>query len=213
MNDVKRLVVCLAVLTVVGGMTLQSDLSEGASSGAPPRVSDLRFEPAQPETGEEVKLFLKLNNAIRAELRWSVNDREVELTDYNGVDDHVVFKKSLKAGDTLKVSITPYSDMGDEGTSVEKTLTISNSPPLLKLLKQELKGLTYTARVEIEDPENKTVTLSLEGPEGMKIDQKGNIKWKMKRGTKGKFPIRVIAKDEEGAQAVLSYNVTIRRSP
>ncbi len=200
----------LALLVVVPGMPA-TDCRAESTRKTPPFVSDLRFEPERPETGEKIKLYLKLNNAIRAELRWSVNDKEVELTDYNGVQDHVVFDKELKGGDVLKVSVTPFNDMGDEGKTLEKKLKFRDSPPLLKLVGQELKGSTYTAKVEAKDPEDKPVKLSVEGPKGMQIDQEGNITWKMESGTQGKFPVKVTGTDEKGAQAVLTYSITIRR--
>ena len=210
--DISRtcIIVIFAVAIMCGGPCV--DLADAAAKHTPPSVSDIRFDPARPETGEKVKVFLKLHNAIRAELRWSVNGEEVSLADYDGVSDHVVFDNPLTSGDTLTVSITPFNDVGEEGKSVEKSVKCVNSPPLLKLLKQGLKGQTYTAKIEIEDPEEKPVEVSVEGPNGMTIDQKGNIKWKMRRGTQGKFPVKVIGKDEEGAQAVLTYTVRIRRS-
>lgn len=188
-----------------------SDCYAESARKAMPFVSDLRFEPERPETGEKVKVYLKLNNAIRAELRWSVNDQEVDLTDYDGVQDHVVFDKELKAGDVLKVSVTPFNEQGEEGKPLEKKLQVRDSPPTLRLLRQELKGSTYTAKVEAKDPEEKPVKLSVEGPKGMEIDQEGNITWKMEQGTQGKFPIRIVGKDEKGAQAELSYTITIRK--
>jgi hypothetical protein len=208
-NAVQCLTV-LALLVVVFAMPA-ADCRAESNRKAPPSASELRFEPERPETGEKIKLYLKLNNAIRAELRWSVNDNEVELTDYNGVQDHVVFDKKLKGGDVLKVSVTPFNELGEEGKSLEKKLKFADSPPLLKLLDQNLKGSTYTAKVEAKDPEDKPVKLSIEGPKGIQIDQKGNITWKMASGTQGKFPIKVIGTDEKGAQAQLTYTITIRR--
>ena len=141
-----------------------------------------------------------------------MNDEEVELTDYDGVRDHVVFDKHLKAGDVLKVSVTPFNALGEEGKTLEKTLKLRDSPPLLKLLDQNLKGSVYTAKVEAKDPEDKPIKLKIEGPKGMEIDQEGNITWKMEGGTQGKFPVRITGTDEKGAQAVLSYTISIRRS-
>ncbi|MFH1112477.1 MAG: putative Ig domain-containing protein [Pseudomonadota bacterium] len=201
----------LALLVAVPGYQA-ADCRAESGKEAPPYLSDLRFDPERPETGEKIKLYLKLNNAVRAECRWSVNDEEVDFTDYNGVDDHVVFDKQLKAGDVLKVSVTPFNSEGDEGKTLEKTLKFRDSPPLLKLLDQNLKDSVYTAKVEAKDPEEKPVKLNIEGPKGMEIDQEGNITWKMESGTQGKFPVKITGTDEKGAQAVLSYTIGISRS-
>ncbi|MDQ7785238.1 MAG: putative Ig domain-containing protein [Desulfomonilaceae bacterium] len=200
----------LALMFFVSAVPV-NDCRADSDRTVPPSVSDLRFEPERPETGEKIKLFLKLSNAIRAELRWSVNDQEVELTDYDGVSDHVVFDKELKAGDILTVSVTPFNSLGEEGKALEKKLEFHDSPPLLKLVGQDLKGSVYTAKVEAKDPEGESVKLEVEGPKGMEIDQEGNITWKMESGTQGKFPIKVTGTDEKGAQAVLTYSITIRR--
>lgn len=207
----KTAILVFFCIVIISGVPCP-DRADADAKRTPPSVSDIRFDPSRPETGDKIKLFLKLHNAVRAELRWAVNDEEVELSDYDGVSDHVVFEKPLKSGDTLTVSITPFNDLGEKGKAVEKSLKCINSPPILKLAKQNLKGQTYMAKIEIEDPEEKPVELTVEGPEGMTIDQKGNIKWKMKRDTQGKFPVKVTGKDEEGARAVLTYTVRIRRS-
>jgi hypothetical protein len=84
--------------------------------------------------------------------------------------------------------------------------------PNLRLLKQEISGSNYIAKVQATDPEEGPVTLSLEGPPGMHIDQKGNVSWNIGTQTSGNFQIKISAKDQEGGTAVLTYSIQIGRS-
>ena len=72
----------------------------------------------------------------------------------------------------------------------------------------------YKARVKAVDPEGGPVTLTLlEGPQGMAMDEQGNITWKLAKGVSGSFPVKVSAKDEQGAEEILSYSIRIRKQP
>jgi hypothetical protein len=157
-------------------------------------------------------LYITLKNAVRAELKWKVDDGDEQLMDYDGVSGYVKFDKTFKAGDTLNVSVTPFTGTGESGKTVTKSLKIYNSPPILKLASQDIKGQTYEAKIDVIDPEKGKVTLQVDGPQGMTIDDNGNIIWRIKRGVQGNFRVKVTARDEQGAQAVLTYAVRIRQS-
>jgi len=178
----------------------------------PARITDLKLIPERPETGARLKAFIKMAGAVRAEVRWSLNGEEVELIDYDGLSEHVDFTKPIKAGDKIEVAITPFDMTQAAGTAVSKEIVCLNAPPNLRLVKQEMVGYNYKAHVEAKDPENSPVTLSIEGPPGMRIDQKGNIAWDIGTQTTGQFQVKILAKDREGAQAILSYSIQIGRS-
>ena len=182
----------------------------GADDTAP-QASNLRFEPTRPMTGDRVKLYFTLKNAIRAEVRWTVNEDEEELQDYDGTSGFVEYEQPLKAGDTLKASVTPFTGMGEAGKPAVKTVTFSNAPPTLKLERQGIKDGKYEAKIDVNDPEKGKITLKVEGPEGMVISDDGKITWPIKRGVSGNFQVKVTAKDEEGAEAVLTYAIRIRQ--
>lgn len=199
--------VCVVLAVVaLSAMLLPADC---VSREPVPEVKDLRFEPARPISGDKVKLYIKMENAIRAEVRWAVNDGDEHLTDYDGVGDSVELNKSLKSGDTLKAVVTPFDGMANPGKAVTKSVKCFNSPPVLKLAGQKLDGYTYKAKIDVNDPEKGKVTLTVEGPDGMQIDPEGNVTWRLRKDTEGDFPIKVVAKDEEGAEAVLTYSIRI----
>lgn len=177
-----------------------------------PGISDLKLDPENPETGADLKVNFKLKEpAVRADVKWFVNDSEVGPGKYDGVSTRAELGQPIKEGDKVKVEITPFDGGGTEGAVASKEITIRNAPPDLELIDQKLDGQTYKARVAAKDPEGGGVTLDLQGPEGMKIDQKGNITWKLTSSTVGKFDIKVTAKDEKGAETVLTYSLGIRR--
>lgn len=185
--------------------------SEEEPAPEPARITDLRFDPERPETGAHLRVAIKMAGTVRAEVRWSLNGEEVELADYDGLSGFVDFTKPIKSGDKIEVSVTPFDFSQAPGPTASKEIVCGNAPPSLKLVKQELTGYNYHALVEAKDPENEPVVLSLEGPPGMRIDQKGNLNWNI--GTQsGHFQVKVTAKDQEGATAILSYSIEIGRS-
>ncbi len=199
-----------ALILVLAAMFFSVLDAYGAEDTAP-QASNLRFEPTRPLTGDRVKLYFTLKNAIRAEVRWTVNDDEEDLQDYDGISGFVEYDQPLKAGDTLKASVTPFTGMGEAGKPAVKTVTFYNSPPTLKLERQGIKDGKYEAKIEVNDPEKGKVALKVEGPEGMVISDDGKITWPIKRGVSGNFQVKVTAKDEEGAEAVLTYAIRIRQ--
>jgi hypothetical protein len=177
-----------------------------------PAITDVGFVPAEPETGAEVKVNFKLKEpAVRAEVKWFVNDAEVGPGKYDGVSTHAELGQPVKEGDKVKVEITPFDGGGTEGEVASKSVTVRNAPPEVELVDQKLEGQTYKAKVKATDPQGGQVTLDVHGPQGMKIDQKGNITWTLSSNTVGKFDVKVTAKNEKGAESVLTYSVGIRR--
>lgn len=180
---------------------------------ADPRVDVLKFVPELPQTGDNLKIKMRFaGGANRAEVRWVLNGEEVRQSDVYDYSPTADLDADIKSGDTIKVEVTPYADFGQKGHTITKTVVCQNAPPNLKLGGQDLQGETYVAKVDAEDPEGRGVTFTLrQGPDGMKIDGGGQIRWEMPKGTSGKFTVKVAAKDEEGGEAVLSYTFTIRR--
>ena len=196
-----------ATLAVWGSAVAQEETGQPGM----PTVAEASFDPSQPETGNKLKLRLKLNAAVRAEVKWSINGEEVERSDYDGQGEYVTLGKPIKADDRISVSVIPYNASAAPGAEVSRKVVCQNAPPLLRVASQNLVGDDYTAKIEVRDPENDPVTLSLQGPPGMQIDQKGTISWKIDRTTTGSFPIVVTGRDDKGGQGVLTYSIGIRR--
>jgi hypothetical protein len=200
---------CMVVAAAAAGEAAVAQ--DEATQPGVPFVSNASFDPPMPETGAKLKLHLKLESAARAEVRWSINGEEVETLDYDGLAGLVSLSKPIRAEDRIGVTVIPFDASGTPGTELKKTVVCGNAPPMLRVANQNLSGDTYTAKIEAKDPENDAVTLSLEGPPGMRIDQKGNVAWKIGPGTSGSFTVVVTGKDDKGGQGVLTYSIGIRR--
>lgn len=199
----------MAVLVVLLGVCAVSS----PGSAAEPRAGKLRFVPELPATGDSLKVKTSLTgSASRAEIRWYLNGDEVQQSDIDSFSTTAEFHHPIKAGDQIKVEVTPYDDYGKAGAVSSRSIVCQNAPPLLRLVRQDLDGEAYVAQVEAEDPEGRDVSFTLrQGPQGMKIDKSGHIRWQMPKDASGGFTVKVAAKDEDGGEAVLSYTFTVRR--
>lgn len=199
--------ISVVILTLVGGCLV------GASEGEVPRVKELKFSPERPETGDALKMRIALDgSALRAEVRTSKNEDELGTTYYDGLSEFLEVKNRFKAGDKVKVEVTPFDAQGASGVPVIRTVEIVNAPPTAKLMDQKMAANTYTARIEAKDPEGDPIVFSVkEGPSGLTVDQKGHVNWKLGETASGTFPISISVKDSHGAEVVLSYSLGIRR--
>jgi hypothetical protein len=203
-------VVVLGILLVLVGAT--GPVRAQGTQTSKPGVTDVVFDPAAPQSGDKLKVRMKLQNAVRAEVKWSLNGEDAGMSDYDGFADGVDFTGTLKTGDKVVARVTPFNEMAVAGAVVEKKVTCTKAPPSLKLVSQEVKGGVYRAKIDVIDQEKNSLTLSVEGPQGMKIEQDGNISWSMGNITSGKWPIKVVAKDPKGAEAVLTWTIGLRKA-
>ncbi|MBI5251601.1 MAG: hypothetical protein HY912_19085 [Desulfomonile tiedjei] len=199
-------------VSVVIGALLGCSLAAAAGEGVP-RVKEVKFYPDRPATGDALKLRIGLDgSALRAEVKISKNNDELETTYYDGFSEFLEIKNRFKAGDKVKAEVIPIDAAGSSGEPSIKSVEIANAPPTAKLVDQKITGNTYNARIEAKDPEGDTIVFSLkQGPSGLVIDQKGNLSWQIGETTAGTFPIAISVKDSHGAEVVLSYSVGLRR--
>ncbi len=199
----------LAVMAVL----VASSLLSSPVVAAEPRVGGIKFIPELPQTGDELKVTMRLySGGVRASIKWFLNDNELQESEIDRFTPSAQLNHPIRSGDKIKVEAIPFDEMGDKGKSVSRAVVCQNAPPHLKLARQDLQGETYVASVEAEDPEGGGVSFTLrEAPEGMTIDDNGNIRWTMPKNTTGSFKIKIAAKDEEGGEAILSYTFTVRR--
>jgi len=182
---------------------------------APPILfgkDSVNFHPAAPETGDKLRVRIKMSEeAASAEVRWSINGDHFDTVFYDGGAEPVELNKAIKSGDVIEVAVIPYDTSGIAGRPINKKVVCRKAPPTLKLAEQKIDGNVYRAKIEAQDPEDEPVFLTVTGPEGMVIDQKGAITWKFGEKTSGKFDVKVTAKDKAGGRAELSYSFRISR--
>ncbi|HMK36799.1 MAG TPA: putative Ig domain-containing protein [Desulfomonilaceae bacterium] len=200
---------CMSVVLLMLG----ADFVYAADAGSgPPKVAEASFEPTQPVTGVPVKLRIKLEGAaIRAEVKWSINDQEAENADYDGLGKPVELHKKATFGDKVTASVTPFDAIGSAGRVVTKEVTIGNAPPVVKVGDQKVTGNTYTVHIEATDPEGGPVTFNVnQGPEGLSIDPRGDVTWKISEAISGSFPVAIAVVDDKGAQTVANFTINLR---
>jgi hypothetical protein len=196
------------------GLFAQEPETQSPESAPPVFLSKdaVRFQPANPETGDKLALIIKMSEQIPSvEVRWSVNGDHFDTVHYDGSTESVELNKPIKSGDEIEVEVIPYDLSGTPGSPVKKKVVCRKAPPTLKLLRQKVDKDTYSAAVEAKDPEDQPLSLSLEGPPGMSIDNNGAITWKITESTTGKFDVKVTATDTAGGKAVLDYSFRISR--
>jgi hypothetical protein len=198
--------VLTAVLICIG-------LSPAYGQGGAPTVVDVKVDPEQPRTGDTVKIWFNLGEGVeRAEVRWSVNGEEVQTSDYLEAVRYVELDRPAKAGDKIVATVTPFDASGEAGKAIIRKIVCASAPPELQVVDQRIEKNAYKARIEARDPQGGAVSLILEqAPPGMKMDAKGSIEWALDRDTAGKFPVKVRAKGDKSGEAVLSFDVGIKR--
>ncbi len=205
----------LAIVLVCAGIPAALARGEAPEEhkAVKPTVVKVRIEPAQPRTGDKVKIYFNLGGgAERAEVKWSLNGKEVQLSDYIEAFKYVELNKTLKADDKVIAVITPFDANGVAGAKVVRRIVCASAPPELKVVDQRIEAGVYKATVEAKDPQGGHVSLTLEkGPPGMTMDPKGNITWPLGSDIAGRFPVKIEAKTEKSGQAILSFDVGIKR--
>jgi hypothetical protein len=215
-RNFKLFIIISFFLSPMGQTVLFAQTPTPESPGVGPPIlltkNSIKFHPAAPETGDKLTLQIKMNERVAsAEIRWSVNGDPLETVLYDGSAESVGLNKEIKSGDVIQAEVIPYDMVGAAGIPISKKVICRKAPPTMKLVEQKIDGNVYSAKVEAKDPEGEPLTLTVTGPQGMVIDQKGAISWKFSQTTSGKFDVKVTAKDKTGGRAELAYSFRISR--
>lgn len=181
-------------------------------ASAAPTIEQMKFDPEQPVTGETLKLVIKIGgDALRAEILWRINDNEVARSDYDGLIPSLKLDHKINVGDKISATATPFDAIGTAGKTETKSVTVENAPPTAKLSDQKIIGNVYSAKITATDPEGGPITYSVnQGPDGLAIDQHGNVNWRLLDSTSGNFPVIIGVKDEKNAETLLQFSIGIK---
>jgi hypothetical protein len=139
--------------------------------------------------------------------QWSINGEEVL-----GNDTPTLAGDQFRKGDRIDLTIIPFDAEGEGRPFRGVEFTIPNAPPSFVTTPPEtFKGTQYSYKPVAQDPDDDSVTYQLESaPEGMAIDpQSGQIEWAIGTEQMGEHRIRIVARDDEGTQAVQEYILTL----
>ncbi len=173
---------------------------------SPPEIEDAGFSPRIPRVNSVLQIKVKArdadNDIVSYSYEWSLNGN------FAGEEDYL--EATLKRGDNISISITPYD--GDEpGKPLVLKSSVYNSLPVFSESSPSFKGDTYEYHVSASDPDNDLLTYSLlESPDGMTIDpSKGLIKWKVSHEDEGLYEIKVLVNDNHGGKIIVPFTTRI----
>jgi len=139
--------------------------------------------------------------------RWTQNDQIVKEGEDNTVD--VV---GLTAKDPIQVEVIASDETHQGATSVRGQFLIANSlPTIVSQPPSAPTGGQYAYHVQATDPDGDALTYALESaPPGMTIDaQTGQINWVPASDTKGRYLVRIVAKDTQGGFASQEFELAL----
>jgi hypothetical protein len=187
--------------------------AEGSGLQERVRIEAIAFEPSVPVTGDRLRATVELDNPDGADVRlihrWKVNGETVSEAESDTLEH------PLRFGDFVELEVVPVTAAG-EGRRLSESISVANAPPFMKLTGQEVDGAsTYTAGLEVEDPEGDAVVLELrEGPEGMRLDPSmGRLIWPIPENVEGSFDVAVSGRDTHGGESLLRFQVKVSRMP
>lgn len=174
-----------------------------------PVIDSISIEPASPVTGDELRAVADVTTAVPGEqvklvYSWKIDSRVVQ----EGESD--TLHEPVKRGNVVGIEARVADG---QGGSVSNFVLVGNAAPAVKVAGQKIDADgNFEALIEGTDPEGDQITYVLRNaPAGMTIDPaSGVIHWSAGQQT-GVFSIEVLAKDEQGAETSLSYQVKISR--
>jgi hypothetical protein len=174
---------------------------------APPVIKAASLITESSEKGDILSVKVDVEDPdgdeVSLEYEWAVNGKSID--NYSDT-----LRMELKRGDKVTVTITP-SDGEDIGSSVKRTITIVNAPPIVQQEVQlNIINDTLTGQITASDPDGDSLTFVVQkGPEGLKVDKDGRIYWKLSENTEGVFPVEVKVSDGHGGETLFRFNITI----
>ncbi|HOV86589.1 MAG TPA: Ig domain-containing protein [Syntrophobacteraceae bacterium] len=188
--------------------------TEGPRGAAPTdslAIEEVSIEPAFPVTGESLSVVVKAKGLEGSftdlTYSWRINGQVVQESTSDKLE------KPVFRGDYVEVLVSPRVSAGSV-KPVTGCVVIANSAPNVQVQSQTMgSDGNYRAQLSALDPEKDPVTFSLKkGPPGMTIEATtGTIHWSPGADVKGSFPVEVSAVDSQGAEAILSYQIQVRR--
>jgi len=177
---------------------------------APPVIRRAFLLPMSPKKGDILRVDVEAEDpdgddfSIRYE--WSINGVSV------GTDSNTL-QADIKRGDNVVVKITPIDAQYAEGKTVERSVLIGNAPPVIE---GGIKGLRVedgrlTGRIDVVDPDGDDVKFSIvSAPEGLEIDDSGNITWILPPSAGGTHTISIKVSDGYGGESLFNFDLTLK---
>ena len=91
------------------------------------------------------------------------------------------------------------------------TIAPGQAPPVITSIPPlgAKAGTTWTYSATAVDPDDKTFTWSVMGPNGMSVDGTGKVTWAVPQGTSGGFPVTLTVTDKTNLKATQSFSLGV----
>jgi len=139
---------------------------------------------------------------------WKLNGNDIT----GAGEEKLEWRDDFKKGDTISVSVTPYSDLGQGAFSAEGSFKIPNSPPvIISEPDTSFEEGRFSYIVEASDPDGDPIDFRLKNaPRGMMIEPAaGLIIWEYGEKDAGDYKVTVIVTDSEGAESMQELTLSI----
>jgi hypothetical protein len=135
----------------------------------------------------------------------------------NGEADPLLTEDTLPAsryarGDTIRFTIVATDGMAESKPYQSETAAIPNAPPqIVSQPPQQFEATEYSYQVKARDPDGDKLAYTLtKMPAGMTINRAtGLIAWPLTGVKAGVYPLRIVVRDPDGAEAFQEYALTL----
>ena len=188
--------------------------SEGVSlKNRSPLINSVTLFPLSPNKSTPVKAKAEVTDSegdpVTISYDWYVNSSLVKSGASDSLDPSF-----FQRGDFIVVEVQA-TDNNTESISLRSNpLEVMNSNPKITSTAPAAETpYTYSYQVTASDPDNDSLTFSIEGPPGMTIDPySGLISWNFKEAGYGNYSVKVIVEDELGAQDFQIFTLQLDRA-
>lgn len=177
----------------------------------PPAITGITSTPEQVFAGSDLQVVPKGEDrdgdSVEFRYQWLINGAADPFLTTN-----VLPGSRFKKGDTIQVRITPFDGI-DEGPVYESyRMTIPNAPPRIESTPPaQFEALAYSYQAKAVDPDGDSLAWRLDSaPQGMTIDPgSGLITWPLAGVQPGSYPLKIVVRDPDGAEAFQEFSLTL----
>ncbi len=185
------------------------ETTEALIENSPPSVKTLTLAITE-MTGTETTVEAEVEgedpdgDPVIFQYEWMINGKKID-------NPFPTLTASLKGGDRVTLKVVP-SDGEETGPSITRTITIINSPPIVEPdINLSLQEDTIKGHITAEDPDGDPIRFILKkAPEGMSVDDSGNISWNVKDIAPGIYPVEVEVDDGRGGKTHLKFEIELK---
>jgi hypothetical protein len=147
------------------------------------------------------------DDLIELRYQWYVNDEA----------DPLLTQDTLPAsryarGDKIRFTVVATDGKAESKLYQSEAATISNAPPrIVSQPPQQFEALEYSYQVKAMDPDGDRIACTLtKAPLGMAINRAtGLISWPLTGVKAGVYPLKIVVRDPDGAEAFQEYTLTL----